>query len=112
MALLTAQQALKGFVPNFVAASAGGDTFVNDGRTIFIWQNNSLSTTISLPLQVTVDGSALPPKTVTGPGLGEFIMTDVFPTAYNNPIDNTVKATYSQVNGLNVAAIRLSRPQL
>lgn len=110
MATLTAQRLLRtGLTPNFVAATAGGDSFINDGRTMFRWKNTSgAPITVTIPLVTTVDGQVVTSKTVTVPATTGDITTDVFPADYNDNLGQ-VNCTYSGVTNLTVAAIQISK---
>lgn len=110
MATLSPQRLLRtGLTPSFVAANVAGDSFVNDGRTMFRWKNASGGIiTATIPLVTTVDGQTLASKTVSIPATTGDVTTDVFTADYNDNLGQ-VNVTYSSVTSLTVAAIQISK---
>lgn len=102
MAQLTVQKTnLTGLDPTFVAAAAGGDTFENDGQTLFHAKNGSAAAiTVTVdsirPCNYGFDHNAV----VSVPAGGERIIGPFD----RNRFGTTVTVTYSAVTSLTVAA--------
>jgi hypothetical protein len=109
--LRTADQASRsGGAITMNAADATGDKFVNDSRTVWRWKNTSGSAiTATVQAQALIDGQQAAGKSITIPATTGDIITDVWGTEYNNPVDNTVLATYSSATGLTVGCIRFTK---
>lgn len=93
----------------FVSASAGGDTFQNDGRTGLYVNNSSGS-----PRTVTISGARNcnhgfehDAAIVVADGFAGFVRHD-FPTNRFSDANGVVSITYSSEAGLEVAAVRTS----
>lgn len=115
MAILTPQPlTTQGIEPTFHGASAGGDSFLNDGNTyIHIKNGHSGPQTVTL---TSIDSA----RTTT---LGEFPLADLeivvpddeeriagpFPQTRFNDANGRVSMTYSGVTALTVAVIRQGR---
>ena len=88
-----------------VAASAGGDTFVNDGKTVFVVENGGASEinfTITKP-GTESDGSTNDPVVKVAAGAKKeigFLKTDKY-----NDANNQVAITYSGVTTVTVEAV-------
>ena len=98
---------LAGTTPNMVAASAGGDSFSNDGNTMFKVTNGSASA-----VTVTID-SPLPcnfgynHNVIVNVAAGATVDLGPFaPTRFNDSVGN-VDVTYSAVTSVTVAAVRI-----
>lgn len=119
MALLTVKQ-LSDTTPidrasAVAAASAGGDTAPNDGRTFLLVENGGAS---SITVTVTAQKTSL-----SVPGLGNVTKANVaqaiaagdeallgpFAPAVFNDINGNIDITYSGVTSVSVAAIRLAQ---
>jgi len=107
MAALTVQTSLLGGVVKaaLVAAATGGDTFVNDGKTIFEVKNADAS-----PMTVTVTGQRLlhfdtsATKTVSVTNATTALIGP-FPVGnFNVEATEAVSITYSSVTAITVAA--------
>jgi len=108
MAALTIQTTLcTGLNVGFAAASAGGDTFINDGKTILHIKNtDTVSHTVTADrLQLSSTGRD-DNETCTVPAAGERIMGP-FPTNRFNSSAGAVSLTYDAVVGVTIAAIKL-----
>lgn len=89
------------------AASAGGDTFTNDGMTMLLVKNGSGSAiTVTELIGQTIDGQAVTAKTVSVPA-GQTMLLGPFPAAiYTDPATGNMAFTYSGVTSLTVKAIK------
>ncbi len=98
----------------YAAATSGGDSFANDGRTFFLVKNaNGSTATITItPGNATraVPGVGVVTKStvsvVVPATTGEAIIGP-FPPAFYNDASGNVNVTYSAVTSLTVAAVRL-----
>ncbi|MEE8599163.1 MAG: hypothetical protein V3S69_06600 [Dehalococcoidales bacterium] len=105
MAALTIQTSLLGGVVKaaLVAATAGGDTFVNEGKTIFEVVNgggSSITVTVTGQRLLHFDTSAT--KTVTV-GAGDTTLIGPFPVGnFNVEATEAVSITYSGVTTVTV----------
>lgn len=106
MAALAVQSlALGGLNPNYVAASAGGDTFANDGRTMLHVKNAGAGA-----VDVTIDSAANcnfgfdHNIVVNVPAGGERMIGPFPPDRFNGA--NGVAVTYSAIAGVTVAAVK------
>lgn len=110
MAVLTVQQvALTGLNPSYAAASAGGDSFDNDGRTVLHVKNtNASSRTVTVASQKpAVPGLAPSNNAVSVPATtGERFIGPFDPTVWNDS-NGDVQVTYSADAGVTIAAIRI-----
>lgn len=117
MADLTVQQGTQaaGLTPTLVAASSGGDAFVNDGQTVLVVENSNAATrtltvapvitsvqkdgagTLSVPSMVNTI-AATTGRAILGP----------FPAAYNDA-NGKVNITYSANAGVTIAAVRVPK---
>lgn len=109
MATLTVQSVtLTGLNPAYVAASGGGDDFVNDGKTFLHVKNGGASpitVTVATPAQV--GGLDLADVAVSVPNAGER-MIGPFQTNLFNASTGKTSISYSGVTSVTVAAIRVS----
>jgi len=102
-----------GNTPNFVAAAAGGDEFVNSDKSFFAVKNGgggSINVTVAIqrssfdiPGFGRVGFSAL--VIAVPPGEERYIK--VPPGPYNDPNTGRVEVTYSAVTSVTVAAIQV-----
>ncbi len=113
MATLTVNEAAEGGGITFVSAAAAGDAFANDGKTIFVIYNDSVSAS-----EVTATAQD---TTATAPGFGAVTkadaMSDVeadsadvmgpFPKTAFNDANGRVVITYESETDMTVAAIRM-----
>jgi hypothetical protein len=114
MAALTVENTGLGsssLTPTFVSAAGGGDTFLNDGRTMFYCKNAGGS-----PITVTVDtpntlrgGIAIENPVTTVPAGSEEVIGPFDPAIFNQAAGTGVSITYSDVTSVTVAAIRLQK---
>ncbi|MBC7193861.1 hypothetical protein [Marinobacter sp.] len=106
MALLNVQKAsLTGLAPTFVAASAGGDSFVNDGKTVLHVKNGGASEiTVTVNSQQPCNYGFDHDVTVAVPAGGERIIGPFRQDRFNNS-DGQVMVSYSAVTSVTVAAI-------
>lgn len=91
------------------AASAGGDTFPNDGNTFITVVNGGGSAcTVTLPITQLVDGQTPTAKTVVVAN-GTTVQIGPFPQAIYNDATGSVALSYSQVSSVTVKAISVPR---
>lgn len=112
MAAITPQvMSLSGVAPTYNAASSGGDTFLNDGRTYAHFKNGAGSAiTVTFDAVADVTDNALgefapPDLVVTVPAGGEKIVGNFPPARFNGSTGN-VSMSYSSATSLTVAVIR------
>jgi expansin (peptidoglycan-binding protein) len=115
MATLTPQDlALTGVAPTYNTAAAGGDVFVNDGKTYVHLKNGSgASIDVTFDAVASIDtaqaGTIPVADTVVAvPAGGERIVGFLPPARFNNA-SGQVAMTYSGVTSLTVAVIRAPR---
>lgn len=100
------QETLSGVAPNFVAATAGGDSFANDGNTSLRVKNGSASpitVTINSPTQCNMGFTHNVAVTVAAGAeqdIGPFP-----PSRFNDQYGN-VNVTYSASASVTVAAVQ------
>lgn len=120
MALLSVQNIdlLNGLVPSYASAAGGGDTFVNDGKTMLHVKNGGGSPiTLTITSQITSqDVPGLGPvdvanETYTVANGAERMIGFFSPSRFNNT-SGQVAVGYSAVTSVTVAAIRLPVPQV
>ncbi len=108
MALLAAAAVVSraGIDVTGVAASAGGDSFVNDGKThVHINNGGAAPVTVTFAIQSTVDGIAVGSgKQVVVPA-GKTLIVGPFPPGIYNDNSNRVQMTYSAVTSVLVAVL-------
>lgn len=89
-----------------VAAASGGDSFINDGRTLLYVNNGGGS-----PITVTIDAKQIAGMPFTDPTVavanGTHKLIGPFPPRYFNDANGRVGVTYSGVSSVTVAAIKL-----
>lgn len=114
MATLAIQNATKlGFEPTFAAVAAGGDEFVNDGKTLLEFVNSSGANayTITVATPATIEGLAVADVAVSmQAGVGERRVVGPFPINAFNDANGKVQITYTgtaPATDLTVAVIRL-----
>ena len=107
MALLGQQQvSATGTTPNFVAASAGGDTFVPDERGFLYIKNGSGSSiTVTLVVPGSEYGQARPDVAIPVPAGADRLVGPLV-ADLADPTDGLVHVTYSGVTSLTVAVLR------
>jgi hypothetical protein len=97
-----------GVTPTFAAATAGGDTFVNDGATFFEIKNTGATTNITITAVATYGGLSLTNPSYTIPATtGERWCGPYDPTLFNS--SGAVTVNYAQVTGITVGAFKLPR---
>jgi hypothetical protein len=111
MATLVVDTITRGGVnPNYNAADAGGDDFMNDAerRTFLAVNNESAETvTVTIATSATMDGLQVADRDVAvGAGAEAFI--GPFPPNIYNQADGTIHVTYSAVTDVLVAALKLA----
>lgn len=110
MAVLTVQTISRaGLNASFAAAAAGGDSFVNDGKTYLHAKNGSGGAlTVTIASQVANPPAGLAPANVavSVPAAGERIIGPA-PQAAFNDVNGRCVVTYSGVTSLTVAAVAL-----
>lgn len=108
MATLTVQSVvLAGITPSLVAAAAGGDEFVNSGKTLIYVKNGGGGS-----INVTVDSQAVCSQgydhdAVVAVPAGEERMIGPFSKDRFNDSDVKVQITYSGVTSVTIAAIEV-----
>lgn len=109
MAVLTVQQAaLAGLNPSYAAASASGDSFPNDGRTLLHVKNtNAAARTVTVTSQKTASPGLTPANNaVSVPATtGERFIGPFDPTIWND-VNGNLQITYSAETGVTIAALR------
>ncbi len=97
--------------PTFVAAAGGGDTFINDGRSMLYVKNGGgspITVTIATPYSAQAGvGIEDPPTTVVN--AEEEVIGPFNPTLFNAADGTGVGVTYSGVTSVTVAVIRLQK---
>lgn len=105
--LVIQQPTLSGTALSFVAADSNGDTFVNQGN-VFIYIKNGGETeiTVTTVAQKKCNQGHLHDSTITVPA-GDDRIVGPFEVDRFNSDTNVAKITYSAVDSVTVAAIRL-----
>lgn len=110
MAVLTVQQvALTGLTPAYAAATAGGDSFSNDGEVMLHVKNtNGAARTVTVTSQKPATPGLAPSNNVVVVPLtvGDKMIGPFDPTVWNDT-NGLVQVTYSAETGVTVAAIRI-----
>jgi hypothetical protein len=110
MAVLTVQKPslTTGINPTLTAAAAGGDSFINDGKTLLYVKNaHTAAITVTInSLQACNQG--FDHNVVITVAAGSSIQIGPFPTPRFNDPTNKVGVTYSLVTGLTVGAVSIS----
>lgn len=112
MAALTIQEFDKdtSLTPSFAAAAAGGDTFLNDGRTFLYIKNGSGGAIIAtIDSLVNCNQGTDHNITVTIPAGSEEIVGPFTPASRFNGDDNFSSITYDGVTSLTIAAIKMGQ---
>lgn len=93
------------------SAAGGGDTFVNNGKTLFYVNNGSggsITVTFTAQNTVNVDGQSLSLSNIAvAVGAGAAKIFGPFPAGIFNNSSGAVAVTYSGVTSLTVAPISL-----
>ncbi|MGH7954754.1 MAG: hypothetical protein ACREOZ_02210 [Gloeomargaritales cyanobacterium] len=99
-----------GLTAAYSAVTSGGDSFINDGRTVVAFKNTDAgAVTVTFAFGVTVDGQTVTGKTCVVAATTGSVITDVFPASYNDA-EGTVNWTYSAAPaGLTVAILKFSK---
>lgn len=106
MATLTVQEfAIDGVELTGAAASAGGDTFANDGRTYFIFNNGDASshTPTFDATQTVTDASLAVADLAVATAANKIKIYGPFPTA---TFGASVSVTYDAVTSVTVSAVK------
>jgi hypothetical protein len=108
MAELTVQQLSRaGIELSLSAAAAGGDSFPNNGDTLFVVKNgNTAERGVTFAIQRTVDSQSVTGRTVTAVTAATMLVGP-FPTEIYNDSDGLVQVTYSSEADLTVGALRV-----
>lgn len=110
MAAITIQQMVPtGLEATYAAASAGGDTFANDGKTFLHVKNGDVSDKTVTIASTVIDppaGTAAANIAVVVTAGEERMIGPLNQNGYNNA-NGDVAVTYSAVTSVTVAAIRL-----
>lgn len=106
MAALTVQTiGVSGLVPTYAAAAAGGDTFANDGRTMFHFKNaDTVTHTATINSLATCNFGFDHDAVVAVTASEDERMIGPFPI---NRFGANVSVTYDAVTSVTVAAIKL-----
>ena len=109
MALLTVQSISgEGVSPTFRAATASGDTFPNDGRTMLHIKNGgTAAVTVTFDSVEKCNFGFDHDLTVSIPASGERIVGPFDPARFNNKVNGLVSVTYSGVTTVTVSALRM-----
>jgi hypothetical protein len=107
---LTIQKhAIGGLVPTYAAASAGGDAFLNDGRTIFHAKNGHTAAITITINAVSKCNHGFDHDVVLSVAAGDTAQFGPLPVSrFNDPATGKVTVTYSIVTALTVAATQLA----
>lgn len=107
MAQLTVQAAsVNGLTPTYVAASAGGDTFSNQGTAyLFVKNGGATSINVVLDSQAKCNHGFDHDLTIAVPAGEEKLIGPIDPSRFNDPT-GLVHATYSDVTSVTVAVVR------
>jgi hypothetical protein len=108
MAQLTVQSIVgTGLAPSFAAAAAGGDSFLNDGKTFLEVKNASGSSiTVTITAQNPCNQGQLHNLAVSVPATtGDRMIGLLLPSIFNDA-NGLVQVTYSAVTSLTVAAFK------
>ncbi len=98
-----------GITPTYGAADAAGNTVANDGNVFLHVKNSGVETTLTITTPGTVGGVAIADPTVTIPATtGDKMVGPFDPTIFNGS-GGTVALAWSQVTGITIAAIKLTR---
>lgn len=90
------------------SAAGGGDSFLNTGTEMLYVANGGVgSITVTIAVQTTVDGQAVPGRTVTVSN-GVTKLIGPFPTPNYNDANGLVQISYSGVTSVTVAVIKPS----
>jgi hypothetical protein len=111
MAQLTVNNAdSNGLTPTFVSASAGGDSFVNDGQTLLRIKNAGGSpVTLTVVAQSFSNHKTKVNQTVTVPATtGDMIVGFFDPSRFNDQ-NGQVQLTYSAVTSVTVVPISVAK---
>lgn len=110
MAQLNVQNApLNGLVKTMAAASAGGDTFLNDGNTLLSVKNGGGSSITVTVNSVAPCSQGFDHDLVVSLAAGsEITFPKLDPYRFNDLSTGLVSVTYSAVTSLTVAAVRLN----
>lgn len=108
MAALTVQTlTLTGVAPTYNAAAAGGDTFVNNGKTFLHVKNTGASTTVTVDSVTACNQGSDHDSVTTVPATTGDRMIGPFEMSRFNSGTGTAAITYSQVTGITVAVVSL-----
>jgi hypothetical protein len=109
MAALSIQTAVPaGIALSFASAASGGDTMVNDGKTVLIVKNASGSAiTVTVTAKAACPLGSLHNISVSVANGAEQIIGPFLPAIYNNT-SGAVEITYSSVTSVTVAALKVS----
>lgn len=108
MATLTVQDInASGITPSYTAASAGGDEFANDGKTMLHVKNGGVSSiTVTIISQKTCNQGYQHNLTVDVAADGEKMIGPFSAERFNNE-NGRVQVQYSDVTSVTVAALQL-----
>lgn len=98
---------LTGGTPSMVAASAGGDSFSNDGHTMFKVTNggaSSVTVTVASPQDCNYGYNH---DVVVNVAAGATVDVGPFPPARFNDNKGNVNVTYSEVTSVTVSPVRI-----
>lgn len=105
-----------GLNPTFVAATADGHAFNNEGANVFLWvkNDNASAVTVTIATPIQLDGEDLADKTVSVPASEERLI-GLFPrhiynqddTAGDTGILRACFVNYSIQSSVTVAAVRI-----
>jgi hypothetical protein len=104
VATLTVQDIdLDGEGADYVACNAGGDEFVNDGKTfIHVKNTNAATRTVTVNSQRLCDQGFDHDQAVIIPATTGDMMIGPFPTSRFNDVNQKVQLTYSAVTNLTI----------
>jgi len=105
---LTAQLIVSsGLKPTYGAANADGHTMANDGKkdTFMVKNGGGVSTSVTVPTTVAIDGLAVEDRVVAIPAGEERVIGGLNPAYYNNA-DGTVNIDITPTASVTIAYLR------
>jgi len=94
--------------PTYAAAAAGGDTFLNDGRTMLHIKNTGAQITATVTQLVKCSDGFLHSVAKVVPATTGDVMFGTFIPQEFNDVNGSCAITYTAVTGVTVAVIQMS----
>ena len=109
MAAITVQEiVLAGVTPTFVAAAAGGDSFVNDGKTFYYVKNGGGGALVVTFASETNCNQGFDHDAVENIAAGIDSVVGPFPKSRFNDSGGLVQVTYDGVVSVTVSALKIN----